>query len=86
MKNVLSEQDTNAVFDILVEQLGVTREQLAPDAKLQQDLGADSLTIIEITMAIEERLQISIPDEQWEDVSTVEDVFESLAELLSGRG
>jgi acyl carrier protein len=37
-------------------------------------------------MALEERLQISIPDEQWEDVSTVEDVFESLAELLSGRG
>lgn len=82
MNNLLSDTDTKAVLDILVEQLGVTTEQLTPEAKLQADLGADSLTIVEITMALEERLHVEIPDESWEGVSTVNDAFELLAELM----
>lgn len=82
MNNLLSEKDTKAVLDILVEQLGVQEAQLTPDARLQEDLGADSLTIMEITMAVEERFNLSIPDEEWEKVSTVGDLFEALAELL----
>jgi acyl carrier protein len=70
------------VLDILVEQLGVQAAQLTPDAKLAQDLGADSLTLVEITMALEERFNLSIPDEEWEKVSTVGDLFEALAGLL----
>ena len=82
MNNILSEKDTKAVFDILVEQLGVQQAQLTPDARLQEDLGADSLTLVEITIVLEERFNLSIPDEVWERVSTVADVFETLAELL----
>jgi len=83
MNDYLSETDTKAVLDILVEQLGVGKDQLTPEARLQEDLGADSLTIAEITLALEEQFNLAIPDEQWERVSTVQDVFEALAELLS---
>ncbi len=82
MNNLLSQKDTKAVLDILVEQLGVDEAQLTPEARLEQDLGADSLTKVEITIALEERFNLSIPDEEWERVSTVRDVFEALAELL----
>jgi len=82
MNNLLSGSDTKAVLDILAEQLGVPEAQLTPDARLEQDLGADSLTLVEITLALEERFNLSIPDEEWERVSTVRDVFEALVELL----
>ena len=85
MNNLLLEKDAEAVFNILVEQLGVPRAQLTPEARLQEDLGADSLTLVEITMALEERLDISIPDEEWERVTTVGELFEALANLLAHR-
>jgi acyl carrier protein len=83
MNNILSDQDTEAVLDILVEQLGVQEAQLALDARLQEDLGADSLTLVEITLALEERFNLSIPDEEWEKVSTVGNLSEALADLLA---
>jgi acyl carrier protein len=83
MNNILSDKDTQAVLDILVVQLGVQRAQLTPDAKIQEDLGADSLTVIEIAMAMEERFHLSIPDEQWETVFTVGDLLETIAKLLA---
>ncbi len=55
---------------------------MTPEARLQEDLGADSLTLVEITMVLEERFNLSIPDEVWERASTVGDVFETLAESL----
>ena len=64
MNTILSDKDLQAILDILVEQLGVQRAQLTPEAKIQEDLGADSLTVIEIAMAMEERFHLSIPDEQ----------------------
>jgi acyl carrier protein len=85
MSNQLSEKDTKAVLDILVEQLGVQQAQLTPEARLQEDLGADSLENVEIIMAIEERFNLSIPDEMTERISTVGDVFEALAELLGDQ-
>lgn len=86
MKNMLSDTDTQAVLDILVEQLGVQRAQLTSGAKIQEDLGADSLTVIEITMAVEEHFHLSIPDEQWETVLTVGDLLEMLSNLLAKAG
>lgn len=82
MNSILSEKDTKAVLGILVEELGVPEAQLTPDARLQEDLGADSLTLVEITMALEDRFNLSIPDEEWEKVSTVGDLFEALGDLL----
>jgi acyl carrier protein len=85
MNDILSERDTKAVFDILTEQLGVEQAQLTPDARIEEDLGADSLTKVEIIMALDERFNISIPDEVAEKVSTVGDLFEALGELLERR-
>ena len=82
MNNILSERDTKAVLDILVEQLGVQEAQLTPEARLEEDLGADSLTLVEITMALEDRFDLSIPDEESGKVLTVGDLFEVLGELL----
>ena len=82
MNNILSEKDTKAVLDILVEQLGVQEAQLTPEARLEEDLGADSLTKVEITMALEERFELSIPDEEWERVTTVGELFEVLGEPM----
>jgi acyl carrier protein len=82
MNNILSEKDTQAVFDLLVEQLGVAQPQLTPDARLKEDLGADSLDIVEIVMKVDELFQVAVPDELAERVSTVGDLFETLAELL----
>ena len=82
MNNILSEIDTNIVLDILVEQLGVEKSQLTPEARLEEDLGADSLDIVEIAMALDEQFHISIPDETIERVSTVGDLFDVLSEFL----
>jgi len=82
MNNILSEKDTKAVLEILVEQLGVEESQLTPEARLEEDLGADSLEIVEIIMALEEQFQISIPDEASEKVSTVQDVFNAISDVV----
>ena len=83
MNNLLSERDTQTVVDILVEQLGVQEAQLAPDARLEEDLGADSLDKVEIIMTLDEKFNVSVPDERAERVSTVGDLFDLLAELQS---
>jgi acyl carrier protein len=86
MNNLLSEKDTRAVLDILVEQLGMQESQLTPDADLQEDLAADSLMLIEITMALEGHFDIAIPDSETERIRTVGDIFEVLGERLQNRG
>jgi acyl carrier protein len=85
MHSLLSDKDFETVQDILVEQLGVVSDQLTPEAHLRNDLGADSLTEIEVGMALEERFSLSIPDDQLENVRTVGDVYELLAKLLAAR-
>ncbi len=87
MNNLLSETDTKAVLDILVEQLGVPQNQLqlTAEARLEEDLGADSLDKVEIMMSVEERFGVSVPDEIAERVLTVEDLFQVLADLLEQR-
>jgi acyl carrier protein len=85
MNSILSEKDTKAVLEILVEQLGVEESQLTPEARLKEDLGADSLEKVEIMMALEELFQISIPDEAADNVSTVQDVFDAISDLVGSR-
>jgi acyl carrier protein len=85
MNDLLSEKHAQIVEDILLEELGVNREQLTPEARLVEDLGADSLTVVEITMMLEDGLEISIPDEKSENVRTVGELFEMLAELLKEK-
>ncbi|MBT3286374.1 MAG: acyl carrier protein [Victivallales bacterium] len=59
------------VKEIIVEQLGVNPEQLNPEAKFVEDLGADSLDQVELVMAFEEEFGAEIPDEDAEKLTTV---------------
>ena len=61
------------VKSIIVEQLGVDEEEVTMDASFTDDLGADSLDIVELVMAFEEEFGIEIPDEDAEKISTVRD-------------
>jgi acyl carrier protein len=62
------------VKDIIVEQLGVDPEKVKPEASFIDDLGADSLDIVELVMAMEEEFDLEIPDEDAEKLKTVQDV------------
>jgi acyl carrier protein len=59
------------VKEIIVEQLGVDAEEVTPTASFVDDLGADSLDIVELLMALEEEFDLDIPDEDAEKISTV---------------
>jgi acyl carrier protein len=63
------------VKDIIVEQLGVKPDQVTPEAKFIEDLGADSLDTVELGMALEEEFGIEVPDEQAEKLQSVGDVI-----------
>jgi acyl carrier protein len=63
------------VKSIIIEQLGVDPEKVTLDASLTNDLGADSLDLVELTMAIEEEFGIEIPDEEVSKLQTVGDII-----------
>ncbi len=67
------------VKDIIVEQLGVDPEKVKAEASFIDDLGADSLDIVELVMAMEEEFDLEIPDEDAEKLRTVQDVASYLA-------
>ena len=68
------------IFDkvkpIIVEQLGVKEEEVKPEAKLVDDLGADSLDNVELVMALEEEFDLEIPDEDAEKIITVKNIVD----------
>ncbi len=66
------------VVEIIADQLGVEKEKVTPEAKFVDDLGADSLDVVELIMAFEEEFGIEIPDEDAEKIQTVGDVIEYL--------
>ena len=68
------------VKDIIVEQLGVNPEQVTPTASFIEDLGADSLDIVELVMAFEEEFSVEVPDEDAEKLQTVGDVVKYIEE------
>ena len=68
------------VKDIVVEQLGVKPDQVTPQAKFIEDLGADSLDTVELVMALEEEFGIEVPDEQAEKLQSVGDVIKYVEE------
>jgi len=68
------------VSAIIVEQLGVTKEELTPGASFIDDLGADSLDIVELVMAMEEEFDIEIPDDDAERIQTIGDVIRYVKE------
>lgn len=68
------------VKNIIVEQLGVSEEQVKPEAKFIEDLGADSLDTVELVMAFEEEFDITVPDEDAEKLMSVGDVYSYITE------
>ncbi|SFG39598.1 acyl carrier protein [Desulfotomaculum arcticum] len=70
----------NRVKEIIVEQLGVEPEEVKLEASFVDDLGADSLDIVELVMALEEEFDIQIPDEDAEKIRKVGEVIKYIEE------
>ena len=68
------------VIDIIVEQLSVDKDKVVPSASFVDDLGADSLDLVELIMAMEEAFGIEIPDEVAEKITTVKDAIDHVQE------
>jgi acyl carrier protein len=72
------------VKKVVVEQLDVSPEEVTPSASFVEDLGADSLDVVELVMAFEEEFQIEIPDEDAEKIGTVQDAVNYIDEKSKG--
>ena len=75
-----NEEIFNKLKGIIVEQLGVSEENVKEDATFVDDLEADSLDIVELIMNVEEQFNMEIPDEEAEKIVTVGDVVEYIKE------
>lgn len=75
-----SEEIFDKVKSIIVEQLGVVEGDINLDSSFVDDLGADSLDVVELIMALEEEFDIEIPDEDAEKVVSVQDVVDYIKE------
>ncbi len=62
------------VRDILVEQLDVEEDKVTMEASITDDLGADSLDVVDLVMSLEEEFDVEIPDDQVENIKTVGDI------------
>ena len=62
------------IKDIIVEQLDVEEDAVTMEASITEDLGADSLDVVDFVMSIEERFDVEIPDEEVENIKTVGDI------------
>ena len=71
------------VIKVVVEQLGVSEDQVTPEASFVDDLGADSLDTVELVMALEEEFDAEIPDDQAESITKVKDAVAYITEHAS---
>jgi len=70
------------VTEIIIEQLGIAKSEVVPESSFIDDLGADSLDIVELVMAMEETFDIEIPDDDAEKIQTIGDAFSYVKERL----
>ncbi len=82
MNAILSEAELQRVQSVIIDQLHIKPEELTPEASLMNDLGADSLDMVEIGMKLEELFQCTIPDDLMEQIVTVDDVYDAVSRLL----
>ncbi len=71
------------VVDIIANQLGVEKDIITPEAHVVDDLGADSLDVVELIMALEEAFDVEIPDEEAENIRTVQDIYDYIEKIQS---
>jgi acyl carrier protein len=69
------------MVDIIVEQLSVEKDKVVPNASFVDDLGADSLDLVELIMAMEEEFDVEIPDEDAEKINTVQNAIDYINKL-----
>jgi acyl carrier protein len=72
------------VKKVIVEQLDVSAEEVTENASFTEDLGADSLDVVELVMGLEEEFEIEIPDEDSEKIATVADAVKYIDEKTKG--
>ena len=68
------------IREIIVEQLDVDEDKVTTDASITEDLGADSLDVVDLVMNIEESFDLEIPDEEVENIKTVGDIVKYIEE------
>ena len=71
------------VRNLVADTLGVKKEEITPQSRLIKDLKADSLTLVELTMAVEDEYNIEIPDEDTNKIGTVQEMINYLNERLN---
>ena len=71
------------IIDIIANQLVWTKRSLRPEANVVDDLGADSLDVVELVMALEEAFDVEIPDEDAESIRLVKDIFDYLEKNIA---
>ncbi len=74
------EQVKRRLKEIIAEQLGISEDEIVPEASFVDDLGADSLDLVELIMALEEEFDMEISDEDAEKIQTVQDAINYIAE------
>ncbi len=83
-RNFMSDKSIEErVKDIIVDQLGVSADQVTPEAKFVEDLGADSLDTVELVMALEEEFDVEVPDDEAEKLQAVKDVVSFISSKVS---
>jgi len=70
------------IVEIIANQLGIDRGDVTPEASVVDDLGADSLDVVELIMALEEEFNLEIPDEEAEKIKSVQDIFSHMESAL----
>ncbi|MFW6280980.1 MAG: acyl carrier protein [Halanaerobium sp.] len=70
------------VVEIVAEELAVDSDEITENSSFIEDLGADSLDVVELVMAFEEEFDVEIPDEDAENIKTVEDAVNYLEDIL----
>jgi acyl carrier protein len=72
----------NRIVEIVANQLGIEEEDVTAEASVIDDLGADSLDVVELVMALEEEFDLEIPDEEAEKITNVQNIFDYMANAL----
>lgn len=70
------------IVEIISNQLGIDHGDVTPEASVVDDLGADSLDVVELVMALEEEFNLEIPDEEAEKIKSVNDIFSHMENAL----